>query len=120
MIAMDTVMKAERALEREPKDVSATKGLGHDIESRAPDGTLVFIEVKGRAIGADQVTLTTNEIRRANNVPDQFRLAIVVVENDTGRDPVYIKDFDYGEPGFSQNSASFNLSALMQHGGSPQ
>ena len=48
MIAMRAVMEAERSLGREPKDVSATKGIGHDIESRSPDG-IVFIEVKGRA-----------------------------------------------------------------------
>ena len=120
MIAMKVVMDAERALGREPKDVSATKGLGHDLESRCDDGSLVFVEVKGRANGADQVTLTTNEIRRANNVPEQFRLAIVVVENDAGGEPVYVRDFDFGEPGFAQTSASFSLGILLKHGGAPQ
>ena len=81
---------------------------------------MVFIEVKGRAVGADQVTLTTNEIRRANNVPEQFLLAVVLVENDVGSDPVYVRDFDFGEPGFAQTSASFHLSTLLQHGGPPE
>ncbi len=120
MIAMKVVMGAERALGRDPKDVSMTKGLGHDLESRCPDGSLVFIEVKGRAVGADQVTLTVNEIRRANNVPEQFRLAVVIVENNSGSDPVYVRDFDFGQPGFAQTCASFNLGTLLQHGGPPE
>lgn len=119
-IAMNVVMEAERALGREPKDVSATKGLGHDLESRCPDGSLVFIEVKGRAKGADQVTLTTNEIRRANNVPEQFRLAVVIVEDDSGSEPIYIRDFYFGEPGFAQTAASFNLGTLLKRGGPPE
>ena len=120
MIAMKVVMDAERALGREPKDVSATKGLGHDLESRCTDGRLVFIEVKGRANGADQVTLTTNEIRRANNIPEQFRLAVVIVENDAGSEPVYVRDFDFGAPGFAQTSATFSLSTLLKYGGPPE
>ena len=119
IIAMDAVMEAERKLGRQPEDVSATKGLGYDIESRCEDGSLIFLEVKGRASGAEQVTLTTNEIRRANNVPDQFRLAIVLVENGTGGEPVYVRDFDFGEPGFAQIGSSFSLSSLMQHAGPP-
>ena len=119
-IAMNAVMEAERSLGREPTDVSATKGLGHDLESLCEDGSLVFIEVKGRAKGADQVTLTTNEIRRANNVPEQFRLAIVLVENDAGSEPVYVRDFDFGEPGFAQIGSSYGLSTLLQHGGPPE
>lgn len=119
MIAMRAVMDAERALGREPKDVSATKGIGHDLESRSSDGSLIFIEVKGRMNGADQVTLTTNEIRRANNVPEQFRLAVVLVENDELKELLYIREFDFGEPGFAQTSASFNLPRLLQFGGPP-
>jgi SNF2 family DNA or RNA helicase len=120
LIAMKAVMAAERALGRDPIDVSATKGLGHDLESRSPDGSLVFIEVKGRIKDADQVTLTTNEIRRANNVPEQFRLAVVLVEDDTPSDPIYVRGFDFGEPGFAQTSASYKLGTILKHGGPPE
>jgi len=120
LIAMNAVMATERALGREPTDVSATKGLGHDIKSRRPDGSLVFIEVKGRMKGADQVTLTTNEIRCANNAPEQFRLAVVLVEDDTGSDPIYVRGFDCGQPGFSQTSASYKLATILKHGGPPE
>ena len=120
LLAMEAVMAAERTLGREPTDVSATRGLGHDLESRSPDGSLVFIEVKGRIKGADQVTLTTNEIRRANNVPDQFRLVVVLVADDMASDPVYVRGFDFGEPGFAQNSASYKLGIILKHGGPPE
>ena len=69
---------------------------------------------------AVQVTLTTNEIRRANNVPEQFRLAVVLVENDTGSDPIYVRGFDFGEPGFAQTSASYKLDTILKHGGPPE
>jgi len=120
LIAMRAVMETERLLGREPADVSATKGLGYDIESKTPDGTLVFVEVKGRAHVATQVTLTTNEIRKANNVPQQFRLAVVLVRDDRPERVVYVREFDYGQPGFAQDSSSFNLSSLLRHGGPPE
>jgi hypothetical protein len=84
-----------------------------------PDGSLPFIEVKGRVQGADQVTLTTNEIRRANNVPDRFRLALVLVAHEAATEVVYVRDFDYGQPGFAQTAASYNLHTLLQYGGLP-
>ena len=71
---------AEKALGRMPKDVSAQRGLGYDIESIDADGNLFFIEVKGRAEGADSVTLTINEVNTGRNAPHRFRLALVNVE----------------------------------------
>ena len=37
-----------------------------DFQVFHKDGMVEFVEVKGRGVGADQVTLTVNEIRRAN------------------------------------------------------
>ncbi len=119
LIAMTAVMDAERALGREPLDVSATRGIGYDIESRDSEGRLVFLEVKGRVAGADNVSLTTNEIRKANNVPEQFRLAVVVVEKDEIQSLVYVRNFDYGQPGFAQTSAAYSLGSLLQQGQPP-
>jgi len=121
LLAMDAVMAAERALGREPVDVSAQTGLGHDIESRDPvGGHIYFVEVKGRVVGADSVTLTKNEILRALNVPDRFRLAIVQIENNAAGRPVYVTDYDFGQPGFAQTSATFSLAGLLERGGSPR
>jgi SNF2 family DNA or RNA helicase len=121
LLAMEAVMRAERALGREPTDVSAQKGLGYDIESRDPDeGHIYFIEVKGRVVGADTVSLTKNEILRALNVPERFRLAIVQVENDIAGSPIYVTDYDFGQPGFAQTSATFSLASLLGRGGPPR
>jgi SNF2 family DNA or RNA helicase len=121
LLAMAVVMAAERALGREPRDVSSQTGLGHDIESRDPAaGHIYFIEVKGRVAGADSVTLTKNEILRALNVPERFRLAIVQIENDVAGAPVYVTDYDFGQPGFAQTSSTFSLASLLERGGAPR
>jgi hypothetical protein len=120
-IAMETVVAAERALGREPRDRSAERGLGYDLESRDPElRHLFFVEVKGRLAGADSVTLTRNEILCALNEPDRFRLAVVLVENGVGRAPVYVTQFDFGQPGFAQTSATYGLKQLLDHGGPPR
>ncbi len=119
LAAMRAVMEAERGLGREPRDVSATRGIGYDIESRDTQDGLVFLEVKGRVAGADKVSLTANEIRKANNVPERFRLAVVLLQDDTPQSITYVRDFDFGQPGFAQTSAAYSLSALLAHGGPP-
>jgi hypothetical protein len=119
-LAMDAVMTAERALGREPRDVSDQRGIGYDIESRDPrEGHLYFIEVKGREEGAVSVSLTKNEILCARNQPERFRLAIVLVGREGAKSPVYVCDYDFGQPGFEQTSATFPLAALLQRGGRP-
>lgn len=118
LCAMQAVMLAERALGREPRDVSADK-VGYDIESTQADGSLLFIEVKGRVVGADNVSLTVNEIRRANNVPEQFVLAVALVDADRAVELRYVRGFDFGIPGFHQTSATYPLTRLMAFGGEP-
>ena len=54
---------------------------GYDIESRAADGTLRFIEVKGRIASARDIILTQNEVRAALNAPERWWLAIVQIED---------------------------------------
>jgi superfamily II DNA or RNA helicase len=119
MLAMNAVMAAEKALGREPRDVSESRGLGYDIESVDKDGRLVFVEVKGRCKDADSVTLTRNEILRALNEPEKFRLAIVLVDGDQTDPPLYVRGFYYGDPVFEQTSSTYNLSSLVRAAGEP-
>ena len=91
---------------------------GGMLGRRDTDPTL-FIEVKGRIAGADSVTLTANEIRCANNVPETFRLAVVQVEGDTAAAPVYVSGYDFGKPGFAQTSSTYPLHSLLQYGSDP-
>lgn len=79
LAAMAAVMARERQLGYMPRDVSAEK-CGYDIESQVPEtGDLRFIEVKGRIVGAETVTVTKHEIITALHQPDRFLLALVAV-----------------------------------------
>ncbi|HEX05035.1 MAG TPA: DUF3883 domain-containing protein [Bacteroidetes bacterium] len=119
-LAMEAVFAAEHALGRETMDVHTQRGIGYDIESKHPQtGELRFIEVKGRAAHADQVSLTRTEILCALNEPEKFHLAFVRINDGKADDPVYVKNYDYGQPGFEQTSSTFPISSLMRHGGQP-
>lgn len=119
LAAMNAVMAAERALGFEPRDVSADK-CGYDVESRdtAKAGHLRFIEVKGRAQGADTVTITKNEILTAMNKPEQFILAIVEVGGGPAA-PCYVRNPFTREPDFGVTSVNYKLSDLIARGGPP-
>ncbi|MBK8015117.1 MAG: DUF3883 domain-containing protein [Deltaproteobacteria bacterium] len=119
-LAMEAVQASERDAAREPKDVSALRGIGYDLESKhRQSGDLYFIEVKGRALGSDQVTLTRTELLCALNKPEHFRLALVVIDENGPRPPVYVSRYDFGHPGFEQTHATYPLKALLSHGRGP-
>jgi Domain of unknown function (DUF3883) len=111
-MAMDAVMKAERGLGHEPRDVSDQK-LGYDIESAIPGtGRLRFIEVKGRTRDAATVTITRNEILTALNTPDDFILAVGLVDGEN-IDLRYVRRPFQREPDFSATSVNYNLDELL-------
>lgn len=115
MIAMTKVMEIERKLGREPRDVSADK-CGYDIESRIPgSGKLKFIEVKGRVVGAPVVTLHKNEILTGLNKPEDFILALVLIENGAAKAVRYVKRPFVREPDFGVTSINYELKKLLDH-----
>jgi len=119
MIAMKAVMEAEEALGHSPRDVSEDK-CGYDIESI--DGQtkrLRFIEVKGRVVGADTVTITRNEIVTGINSSTSFILAIVQVNGDKPMAPVYVRTPFEREPDFDVTSVNYKLNEMLQRGGPP-
>ncbi len=116
---MEAVRRNEEALGNRVVDVSAQK-CGWDITSYPPmvDGKLPperHLEVKGRAKGADTLTVTRNEILYALNQADKFILAIVLVDEAGNVDgPHYVQNpFDV-EPGWGVTSQNFALSALLE------
>jgi superfamily II DNA or RNA helicase len=124
-MAMAAVMAAERRLGFEPADVSA-ENRGYDVESRITGtGKLRFLEVKGRAAGADSVTITRNEIMTALNKPDDFILAIVTVDLSAGQpggdaaDPRYVRQPFQREPDFAVTSVNYNLDGLLSRATAP-
>lgn len=118
-IAMRIVMQAEVDLGYQPRDVSR-ENCGYDIESRRPGtepqegGRLRFIEVKGRAAGADTITITRNEILTGLNKPDDYILAIVLVDGD--QTELWYSRRPFGkEPDFGAESVNYALPDLLIH-----
>ena len=111
---MATVMATEQALGRLPRDVSAQRGIGYDIESKDPStGALYFIEVKGKWHTKTQVVLTKNEVLCARNAAEQFRLAIVLVDETGPQTPYYLKELPFNEPVFTETASIHGLDQLL-------
>jgi hypothetical protein len=72
------VMAAERSLGRTPTHMPPSNK-GYDIESRAADGSLLFIQVKERSACEEEFTITRSEIAIAHNKPGQHIVALVEV-----------------------------------------
>ena len=121
-LAMDSVMKSECALGREPMDVSS-ENRGYDIESFDPKSdTRVFIEVKGRVRDANDLSLTKNEMLTAFNSEGSYILAVVLVEKGVASELRYIRNPSklFGsEPGFMEISRRFSLSKILKEGHAP-
>jgi SNF2 family DNA or RNA helicase len=119
------VMDVERRLGYEPTDREFEK-VGYDIESRVPDsGRLRFIEVKGRAAGAETVTVTRNEILYSLNQPEDFILALVEFTDDAtpsvGAHRVsYLRRPFRREPDFGVTSVNYDFAELLARAGEPE
>ncbi len=114
-LAMQAVLNTETELGYTPQVVSATRGIGYDIESHGPNGSLRFIEVKGRVKGATKVTLTTNEVRCAVNAPEQFILAVALIDQDAVCELSYIRGFPFQERGFGEVATAYKLDDLLRY-----
>jgi superfamily II DNA or RNA helicase len=117
-MGMEAVIQAERELGNHPRDVSDEK-LGYDVESAIPGtGRLRFIEVKGRVKGATTVTITKNEILTALNKPEDFILAIALVDGDAV-DLRYVRQPFQREPDFGVTSVNYDLAELLNRAEEP-
>ena len=117
-LAMAAVIEAERNLGFDPRDVSEEKR-GYDIEASVPGtGRLRFIEVKGRTRSAKTVTITKNEILTAFNKPDEFILAIGLIDGDRV-DLRYIRRPFQREPDFAVTSVNYAVDELFEQGTPP-
>ena len=117
LAAMQAVMENEQKLGFVPIDVSK-QNIGWDIESRMGDGLLRFIEVKGRILGADSVTVSKNEILAGLNKPDGYFLAIVKVDFDgevaKASELHYVSSPFQREPDFAATSINFDIEKLLK------
>jgi superfamily II DNA or RNA helicase len=106
--AVEAVMVAERRLGHHAREMPPNNK-GYDIESKDDDGTLWFIEVKGRVAGAETFTITRSEIGVGRNKPDTHILALAEVSNAVASDLRYVRRAfeDVGDLPF--NTISVNL-----------
>jgi len=112
-LAMDAVMAKELELGRNPR-MMPHNNPGYDIESvEQENGKLVFIEVKGKAVGSTTVTISRTQVLTALNKPDEFILAIVEVDRDKVSEPYYIRRPFQKEPDFSVTSINYDLKQLL-------
>ena len=112
-------MKVERGLGFEPTDREKDK-VGYDIESRVPgEGKLRFIEVKGRAAGADTVTVTRNEILYSLNKPEDFILAMVEFLPHGQYSTRYLRGPFRSEPDFGVTSVNYDFAQLLARSEEP-
>jgi Domain of unknown function (DUF3883) len=117
-LAMEAVMAAERRLGFVPRDIS-DQNLGYDVESSIPGtGLLRFLEVKGRVTGAKTVTITKNEILTALNKPDEFILAVVIIDQDSTQVRYCRTPFEK-EPDFKATSVNYDLIQLLAQSREP-
>ena len=112
-------MEVERNLGRKPTEMPHQHP-GYDIESKDPDtGQLLFIEVKGKAVGATNVTVSKTQILTAFNKPDSFILAIVEIDGECPEKVHYIRKPFQKEPDFEVTSVSYSLNKLLERATSP-
>jgi SNF2 family DNA or RNA helicase len=117
--ARAAVMAVEAALGFVPTDREFEK-LGYDIESAIPGtGRLRFIEVKGRVTGADDITVTRNEILYSLNKPDDFILAIVEFKPDGAERVHYLRQPFQREPDFGETSRQYQMAELLVRAAPP-
>lgn len=118
-IAMQAIMDVERELGNSPRDVSAKRHIGYDIESRQPNGELRFIEVKGRHPDAPVITVPVSEVRAALNQPDKFILGLVEIDAGSVRRIGYVRRPWESEPDFHVSSVNFKVNDLWQKAQAP-
>ena len=117
LAGMAAVLAIETRLGFVPRDVSA-ENCGYDIESRieGKGGPLLrFIEVKARQAEAETVTVTANEILIALNKPQEYILALVLVDGGQAN-VTYLRRPFRKKPEWTAASVNYRISDLLENG----
>jgi hypothetical protein len=110
-LAMEARLRAERALGYRPRDMRAAK-CGRDIEAARGHGRLGLIDVNGWVVRARTVKVTQNEIFMALSEPDDFVLALVLVDGRHAQAPRYLRR-PFRAPRFAATSVNYDLRELL-------
>lgn len=110
--AVDAVLAAERSLGRTPEEMPRNNK-GFDLRSwNAGRTELLHLEVKGRIAGADDFTITRNEVLHAKNAAERYRLALVRV---SPLGPQHDEVCYLAEPFTETNTDDFNVTKFVFH-----
>jgi superfamily II DNA or RNA helicase len=120
-LAIDAVLEVEREMNRVPQEMPHNNK-GYDIETRAGNNPLLFIEVKGRSAGAKHFGITASEVLFALNTAKQHILALVEVREDDTTTVRYLRDpftDRLAEPGFGEHRRELRWKDYWDLAGAP-
>ena len=122
-LAVDAVLAAERELGRDPVEMPHNNP-GYDVRSYILDekgrrtGELLFIEVKGKALGQSTVTISATQINSSFNQPDHWVLALVQIDGDTAKKPQYVRRY-FEQRAVQAVSKNFPVQDILDHATDP-
>jgi hypothetical protein len=120
--AVAAVVKAERALGRNPEPQHHTNE-GFDVLSIDPvTGAHYFIEVKGHLPQTLEISVTAPQVQKAKSNPDRWRLAVVAVPSEPDAEPTVrylIEPFRDVTLHFAQTKVPLNIAHLLDAAGDP-
>jgi len=111
-LAVEAVLRAERLQGHEPREMPPGWP-GYDVESRLPDGSLRFLEVKGKGPGSGVVTLSRTQILTGLNKPESWFLVVVETDGERALRAHYIPSPFQREPDFAATSVNYDLDELL-------
>ena len=111
-LAVEAVLRLERRWGHEPREMPPGWP-GYDVESRLPDGSLRFLEVKGKGPGSSVVTLSRTQILTGLNKPDAWFLVVVETDGERALRAHYIPAPFQREPDFAATSVNYDLGELL-------
>jgi len=121
--AVAAVMAAERSIGRHPVEQSHNNP-GFDILSTdTATGTVYFVEVKGHRPATHEIKVRARQVRQAQQNPERFRLAVVVVPESEADSPLvryFVRPFDGYDLHFAQTYVPLEVDALVPYGVEPQ
>lgn len=91
----------------------------HRVSGPRELGRLRFIEVKGKSVGRDTVTVSATQIRCCLNQSDNWILAIVPVDGDPAHPPRYVRRPFTTAPDFAEVSKNLDLAQLFERSEDP-
>jgi superfamily II DNA or RNA helicase len=119
--AVRAVVAAETSVGRVPSEMPWDHQ-GYDIESRAVDGSLLFITVKWGVPGSDTMMLLQSEIGVARNKPDRHVLALVAASRVGTLEVRYVQRVmaDIPDPGFTSSMIRLPWQPWFERGQVPR